>query len=391
MLDTRIVEAVELMQRFAERTGLHTTHARRRYLWTDAFAVCNLLSLVQHTAETSYLDLAVHLIHEVHYTLGQHRGDDPRQGWISGLSEQEGQVHPTRGGLRIGKPLPERRLDEPFDDRLEWERDGQYFHYLTKWMHALDQVARITADGRFNIWARELAATAFDAFTYVLPHSGRRRMYWKMSIDLSRPLVPSIGLHDPLDGFITFRQLQTNTQRLGPCCGPELHQEAGQLVSMIETADLATVDPLGLGGLLIDAARLAQRAGQQEGTSAALLDAMLTAAREGLAQYPRDALRQPAAQRLAFRELGLALGLHALDTVSDFLADGVTGRGMRERVESLRRYLPLRDDIESFWRDPEHQESRTWTEHLDINEVMLATCLAPEGFLILRTPHPTSD
>ena len=33
-------------------------------------------------------------------------------------------------------------------------------------------------------------------------------MYWKMSIDLSRPLVPSMGHHDPLDGFITYSELQ---------------------------------------------------------------------------------------------------------------------------------------------------------------------------------------
>jgi hypothetical protein len=33
-------------------------------------------------------------------------------------------------------------------------------------------------------------------------------MYWKMSIDLSRPLVQSMGQHDSLDGFITYNQLQ---------------------------------------------------------------------------------------------------------------------------------------------------------------------------------------
>jgi hypothetical protein len=43
-----------------------------------------------------------------------------------------GAAHPTRGGLRIGKKLPERRPGEAFQERLEWERDGQYFHYLTK-------------------------------------------------------------------------------------------------------------------------------------------------------------------------------------------------------------------------------------------------------------------
>src|SRR5512133_2494509 len=33
-------------------------------------------------------------------------------------------------------------------------------------------------------------------------------VYWKMSTDLSRPLVAATGLHDALDGFITFREAQ---------------------------------------------------------------------------------------------------------------------------------------------------------------------------------------
>jgi hypothetical protein len=85
--------------------------------------------------------------------LGSHRPDDDRTGWLDGASA----AHPTRGGLRIGKHLPERGAGERLDERLEWDRDGQYFHYLTKWMHALDQVSASTGDPRFRVWARELA------------------------------------------------------------------------------------------------------------------------------------------------------------------------------------------------------------------------------------------
>jgi len=31
-----------------------------------------------------------------------------------------------------GKALNERGADEPVDEHLEWNRDGQYFHYLTR-------------------------------------------------------------------------------------------------------------------------------------------------------------------------------------------------------------------------------------------------------------------
>ena len=71
----------------------------KRYLWTDAFAVCNYLGLGR-------IDEALALVDRVHGELGCSPG-------------------------------------EPSDDELEWDRDGQYFHYLTKWMHALAPVAAI--------------------------------------------------------------------------------------------------------------------------------------------------------------------------------------------------------------------------------------------------------
>src|SRR5437773_526608 len=96
------------MLRFADRTGLTTDRPQRRYLWTDAFAVCTFLGLADATADARYRELALRLVDAVHWTLGRHRDDDARRGWISGLAEEEGARHPTRGGLRIGKPLPER-------------------------------------------------------------------------------------------------------------------------------------------------------------------------------------------------------------------------------------------------------------------------------------------
>jgi hypothetical protein len=51
------------------------------------------------------------------------------------------------------------------------------------------------------------------------------------------------------------------------------------------------------------------------------------------------------------------------------------------RLQALSEYVSLRDEIESFWRDPEHRGTAAWFEHRDINEVMLATSLAPQGFL----------
>lgn len=40
-----------------------------------------------------------------------------------------------------------------------------------------------------------------------------------------------------------------------------------------------------------------------------------------------------------------------------------------------------RTKIECFWLEPAHRETTTWQSHADINEVMLATSLRPEGLL----------
>ena len=121
--------ALEIMTEFANLTGLSPVRKDpQRYLWTDAFAVCNFLWLYSQTNDDNYRDLALLLADQVHNTLGRHRDDDPRTGWISGLDEQEGKMHPAKGGLRIGKNMNERSPSDRFDENLEWERDGQYFH-----------------------------------------------------------------------------------------------------------------------------------------------------------------------------------------------------------------------------------------------------------------------
>lgn len=379
-MDARRSQARELMTRFAERTGLTSERPPRRYLWTDAFAVCNLLGLARATGDPRQAALALRLVDAVHHVLGCHRPDDRRRGWISGLSPEEGEAHPTVGGLRIGKSLPERGSDEPLDERREWDRDGQYFHYLTKWMHALDQVTRATGQPLFNRWGRELAQRAHRAFTYAHRPGAPRRMYWKLSIDLSRPLVASMGQHDPLDGLVTCAQLST----VGVTDGPSLDDAIADFAAMVEPGALASSDPLGIGGLLVDAYRLAQLEQQGAGgfgLTAPLLDAALV----GLGQYAvQPDLHRPAPHRLAFRELGLAIGLAACGEREW----PVASRAVHARIDRLAPYAPLRAEIEAFWLRPEHRRTDAWLAHADINEVMLATSLCPDGFLVLPPVQP---
>ena len=244
-----------LMEEFADSTGVSGKAKPRRYLWTDAFAVCNFLGLARQTGNDRYLQFARQLVDQVHHVLGRHRDDDPRQGWISGLPDEEGERHPTRGGLRIGKPQNERGPDQPADSQLEWHQDGQYFHYLTKWMHALFRMGQETDEPHFRQWAAELAATAFNAFSYRIASGSPKRLVWKMSIDLSRPLISSMGQHDPLDGLITCLELQT-APGFDQADGTDLTPAIVNLTQMCAQGRWATEDPLGIGGLLDAATRL---------------------------------------------------------------------------------------------------------------------------------------
>ncbi len=371
----KISSIEKIMMDFANRTCLSTDTCKPiRYLWTDAFAVCNFLELFRQTGEQKYKQDALALVDQVHSVLGKHREDDPRSGWISALDEDEGEKHPTIGGLRIGKKLNERKPDEPYDERLEWERDGQYFHYLTKWMYALNRVTEVTGNFRYNRWAHELAKTAHARFTYTLPDAWEKRMYWKMSIDLSYPLVPSMGQHDALDGYITYLQLEATAAN-------NLDTEIAEMSRMYQNINLTTDDPLGIGGLLSDACKLMQLiiTGNMSHLSDMLLE-LIYVAKEGLEAFMvTDTLKYPPQYRLAFRELGLSIGLKAVEKMQMLIkenAEHFTNRALLEsQLTSFAQYLYLSEVIEDFWLKPENQKSSTWSEHIDINSVMLATSL----------------
>jgi hypothetical protein len=63
--------------------------------------------------------------------------------------------------------------------------------------------------------------------------------------------------------------------------------------------------------------------------------------------------------------------------VREIMPEFAAETGLSPARKSPRRYLW----IENFWLEPKSRESETWTAHHDINRVMLATSLAPDGFL----------
>jgi len=384
--------AAGILESFARRTGVVGSAPPRRYLWTDAFAVTACLALHRRdrsegrpAADAPWLALAVRLVEQVHHILGRHRRDDARTGWISGLDEEEGAHHPTAGGLRIGKPLPERRPGQASDARLEWEQDGQYYHYLTRWMHALARMSAITNEPIYHRWAVELALAAHRGFVHGTS-GGPRQMCWKMSVDLSRPLVRSMGHHDPLDGLMTLASLRATAPSAAGAQGDgvgspgELGAAIHDLAEICHGRDWVTDDALGIGAILDAAHRarmLADTGGVSFGEGSDLPESVAPEALLHDAALSLDAWERarppgvPDHYRLPFREIGLALGLVAVDGADDAAPPDIVRR------------RPLADDIRDHWLDPAHQTASTWTDHLDINAVMLATLLAPEEHLAL--------
>jgi hypothetical protein len=376
-----------IMNLYAERTGLTGTKTTPdRYLWTDAFAVCNFLGLYLLTNKRNYLDLARELVDQVHHVLGKHRRDDERTGWISGLDPEEGEKHPTQGGLRIGKELNERKPAEVYDEELEWNRDGQYFHYLTKWMHALSRMTRVTGESNYLLWAIELAKTVHNRFVYAPQFGGGKRLYWKMNITLTNPLVSSMGHHDPLDGLITYLELENNARYLSVADNPDLSDEIIDMREICSGKDWTTDDPLGLGGLIADIFRLVQIRLMCQKELDSLLQRLIEDADEGMKQFAgSNFLGYPAEYRLAFRELGLCIGLKAIPEIKEHIrqnsGDFANESAWKRRIESLGSYQMLTDRIENFWGDLRNQAVSSWKSHQNINMVMLATCLAPDSYL----------
>ncbi|KAL4911337.1 hypothetical protein BDW74DRAFT_172799 [Aspergillus multicolor] len=335
-----------------ESSGGH----KGRYLWTDAFGALALLTLHIEANRNSttdgrndhYLTLASRLITTVHDVLGRARNGSSR---LPGATDS----NPLGGGLRIGK------TEEAGSDG-----DGQYHHYLTLWMFALNRMSMAANDPKYNEQAIALAKAIHAPF-FVNRTSENPRMVWKMSMDLSRPLVGSEGNLDPVDGFVVFRLLQAAEQHFK-------NQEGGGGVLKNEIDDYARVmkrkgehfvssDPLDLGMTMWTvhwvieeewARRLADRCFEQ---IYELLEI-------------RRYLDRGMKYRLAFREFGTALGLRCM-------AEHETEK---ERSGGLRAYS---DQILEAWRttmDASIGKDATPEDLRPITRVMYVAALIPGAF-----------
>lgn len=138
--------------------------------------------------------------------------------------------------------------------------------------------------------------------------------------------------------------------------------------------------------MILDACRIAQLIAKGQIRDPSLLETVVHAASMGIESFKiSGSLEYPAEYRLAFRELGLSIGLSAVERMLAIIEENPNVfcqmSSLPQIVEGLREYMPLRETIEMFWMDNKNRQASTWIEHREINMVMLATSLAPNRFL----------
>jgi hypothetical protein len=89
----------------------------------------------------------------------------------------------------------------------------------------------------------------------------------------------------------------------------------------------------------------------------------------------------------------MAIGLKALPMIADAIDSGSLGSSiaLRETIEILLPYEALGKNIVDVWLPHAAQpQDRLWQAHQNINDVMLATALAPAVFLSVGVRQRTS-
>ncbi|KAK6949952.1 hypothetical protein Daesc_008275 [Daldinia eschscholtzii] len=307
---------------------------RGRYLWTDAFGVINFITLSREKDGTHfqklYLELAKRLADAVHSVLGRTRDGTSR---LPGATDEE----PLKGGLRIGK------LEAGGPDG-----DGQYHHYLTLWMFALNRLALATKEVRWNDLAVQLAKAIHPHF--MTKRGGQESMVWKISTDMRHALVNSKGNLDDVDGLVVYQLLQetaklfdqNNTNTDNSSSPPRLDTEIEHYRRIMSTHPKSlSGDPLDLGMSLwishFDKGATWSHELSEQGLKIAS-ERFLPAAQSPVGAGGGHSYR------LAFREFGGCLGIKCyvddpaqpLHTAAETVLDAWEGRVLDAADEDLR-------------------------------------------------------
>jgi hypothetical protein len=199
-------------------------------------------------------------------------------------------------------------------------------------MFALNRYALATNNIEYQKHAIVLAKTAYKAFVYSRPMGFR--MYWKMNIQLTHPLVRSQGNLDPYDGLLTYSLLEMTNRHFLQKTTQESQSLSNELSLKQEMKCFETMvnslyhgyyssDPLDLGEALWLSHFFASDQSSAQLTNAVdantdidivhmnakwskhLFDVSLST----LISMKSNFTSWPSFKRLAFRDFGSALGL----------------------------------------------------------------------------------
>lgn len=204
-----------------------------------------------------------------------------------------------------------------------------------------------------NKWYNDQAVSMAKAvlFRFMTNVSAKRpRMFWKLAMDLSRPLVHSEGNLDPIDGYVMYKRLQETSDN-----HHVLDEEIAALKKIVDdkVEDYSSLDPLDLGMTLWTVHWLVPEptwplSGQWPAKLQyrAYNHLLYAAKRFGLFNNPHE-------KRLAFREFGAALGLRTVVPLIDKMAEGAspTDREDPKTIESLNAMKAMPDQILKGWED----------------------------------------
>eukprot|EP00429_Kryptoperidinium_foliaceum_P076970 CAMPEP_0176227788 /NCGR_PEP_ID=MMETSP0121_2-20121125/22941_1 /TAXON_ID=160619 /ORGANISM="Kryptoperidinium foliaceum, Strain CCMP 1326" /LENGTH=253 /DNA_ID=CAMNT_0017567065 /DNA_START=14 /DNA_END=774 /DNA_ORIENTATION=- len=238
-------------------------------------------------------------------------------------------------GLRIGK-VAARRVTDP-----GMTYDGQYWHYIDKWLLALARAGR----------AGEAARIAKSCFPHFFDAVGGG-VRWKLSADATAPpgLLRAIPSEDALSALVVLSLLEAHREAEAPSLADEVAQLRACLA---EFRPRVTDDALGWG-------------------LEAIFDTYIEGRprRRALAALAPRVLRASRLPSLPFRLYGAMIGARVAgeEVAQASVVDGLVEAALAHEAQA---------------------EEAGYEEHSSINRVMLAMCILAPGALGRQVGDPT--
>jgi len=324
-----------------DEAGLCADGLQRRYLWTDAFGVLSYVSIAERyetegkmLEADKYRRAADTLVKVVHECLGTPRSNKPEDSMTKDEASPTGYV-----GLRIGKVHSRKVTD------YGMTYDGQYWHYVDKWLLALARSGHVTEGIQI---AKSCFPSFFDAGEDGTGWAGGIR--WKLNVDASAPpsLQRARASDDTLVALIVFSILEAHRAPSDASLADEIKSLK---VSLQGYRPRVTDDPLGWG-----------------------LEAMYD-------QFVKGHTRQAALKSLQ------SSALHSSHLSLPFRLYGAM-IGARVAGESVASQDTVDQLVELSLKHERRASASGVEEHSSINRVMLAMCMLCPGALGKKPNDP---